>query len=183
MTHRSIAFAVLSFVALLLGNAVATPASELSQDEDTLRERTLTWVRGWRTSPEEPFSLEAFQGIYARDDSFSSFDFGRPHDGFSDWSSAAAYYRQFMAVPKTWELKPGDDLRIHLRGNVGWSTVSLRGHGTLEDGTVIDLPEARVTLIFEKRDGEWLIVHEHGSSALPFPDATATQQMLNRTTR
>ncbi len=150
----------------------------MTEDQDAIRERTLTWVASWRTSPEEPFDLDRVQHIYARDDTFSSFDFARPHDGFADWAGAAAYYRKFMAVPETWRLEAGDDLRVHLRGSVAWSTVSLKGRGTLADGTVIDMPEARVTLIFEKREGEWLIVHEHGSSALPFPDEEITKRML-----
>lgn len=35
-----------------------------------------------------------------------------------------------------------------------------------------------VTLIFEKRDGAWLIVHEHSSYALPIPDEETTKQFL-----
>ena len=147
-------------------------------DQDLIRDRTLAWVASWRTSPEAPFDLDAVSHIYARDETFSSFDFGRPHDGFANWDSAQAYYRKFMTVPKVWRLDANDDLRVTIRGDVAWSTVSLIGSGELPDGTPIAMPEARVTLILEKRDGDWLIVHEHGSSALPFPDEETTRRFL-----
>ena len=150
----------------------------MTNDEATIRARTLDWVASWRTSPEAPFDLDAVSHIYAKDDSFSSFDFGRPHDGFSSWAPADAYYRKFMTVPKVWRLEPNDDLRIRIRGGVAWSTVSLSGSGEMPDGTPIEMPEARVTLIFEKRDDAWLIVHEHGSSAPPFPDEETTKRLL-----
>ena len=147
-------------------------------DQDQIHDRTLAWVASWRTSPEAPFDLDAVSNIYARDETFSSFDFGRPHDGFASWGRAQAYYRQFMTVPKAWRLDANDDLRVTIRGDVAWSTVSLVGSGALPDGTPIEMPEARVTLILEKRDGDWLIVHEHGSSALPFPDEETTRRFL-----
>ena len=150
----------------------------MTDDERVLRDRTLDWVRSWRTGPDAPFDLDAVSHIYARDETFSFYDFGRPHDGFSDWATAGAYYRKFMTVLKTWRLDAGDDLRIHVRGTVAWSTVSLRGSGSMPDDTPIAMPEARVTLIFEKRDGDWLIVHEHGSAALPIPDAETTRRFL-----
>ncbi len=150
----------------------------MTNDQESVRARTLEWVASWRTGPDAPFDLDAVSHIYARDDTFSSFDFGRPHDGFQAWAPAAAYYRQFMTVPKVWRLDANDDLRVHIRGDVAWSTVSLIGSGEMPDGTPIELPEARVTLILEKRDGDWLIVHEHGSSALPIPDAETTKRFL-----
>ena len=168
----------LFLLAFTVTHAVETFAGPA--DRTALEERTMAWVTGWRTSPEEPFDLDAFSHIYAQDDTFSSLDFGRPHYGFSDWQTAAAYYGEFMAVPETWRLTAGDDLNVTIRNNVAWTTLSLSGRGTMVDGSVLDMPEARVTLIFERRDDEWLIVHEHGSSALPFPDEQTTREILER---
>ena len=171
-------FLGLLVLAFAVTHAVETFAGPA--DRAVLEERTMAWVSGWRTSPDEPFNLDAFSHIYARDDTFSSLDFGRPHHGFSDWDTAAAYYWEFMAVPETWRLTPGDDLNVTIRDNVAWTTLSLSGRGTMADGSVLDMPEARVTLIFERRGDEWLIVHEHGSSALPFPDEQTTREILER---
>ena len=149
-----------------------------NSDRAQIIERTRSWIESWRTNPSEPFNLDNFRHIYAQDETFSSFDFGRPHDGFRDWASAQAYYRKFMTVPKVWWLKANDDLKVHMSGNIAWSTISLTGGGETRDGTLIEMPEGRVTLILEKRGDQWLIVHEHGSSALPFPGIDEVNAML-----
>ena len=154
-------------------------ADESTQpDVDAVRRQTLAWISGWRTSPEKPFSLRDFEHIYVRDEGFSSLDFGRPHDGFDDWASAAAYYAKFMAIPVEWRLEASSEPRVVVRGSVAWAKVALRSMGRLADGTKIGSPESRATLIFEKRDGEWLVVHEHGSVALPFPSTEAMRKMM-----
>ena len=84
-----------------------------------------------------------------------------------------------MAIPSRWKLIPGDDLRVWVNGDIGWTTLSLSEKGALSNGDSIDMPEARVTLIFERQpDGAWLIVHEHGSVSMAFPDLESTQKLL-----
>ncbi len=114
-----------------------------------------------------------------QDDRLFSYDFGRPHRGVSGWERASRYYAGFMAIPKSWRLTAGDDLRVTVKGEIAWATLSLSGTGEMPNGDPIDLPEARVTLIFERQDdGDWLILHEHGSASIPFPDAGATRRLL-----
>lgn len=159
--------------------AAGPAAAETPADRDALERRTLAWVEGWRTNPEEPFTIERIADLYAQDERLFSYDFGRPHDGVEGWARASRYYEGFMAIPARWRLEPGDDLRVTVRGDVAWTTLSLAGSGAMPDGAPIDLPEARVTLIFEREaDGEWLIVHEHGSAAIPFPDPETTRALL-----
>lgn len=164
-------------ISVALFGAVTVEAKP-SADLAAITQQTHTWVQSWRTSPEQPFDLDAFSHLYAQDSSFSSFDFGRPAAGFQDWQSAQRYYRQFMQVPVRWWLKANNDLHITQHGHIAWATVSLSGGGQMRDGTTLSMPEARVTLIFEKRAGQWLIVHEHGSAALPFPSSNQVADML-----
>lgn len=162
--YTSVLFAV-SIIFLLNGLIVSAHAD----DENKLRELTLAWVNGWTTSPENPYAIEQVQDLYVKDDDFISYDFGRPYDGVVGWEKFADYYPKFMEGMKTWKLTPNDDMRVFLRDDIAWTTVSLIGQGTTPDDQKIEMPEARVTLIFEKRGDKWLIVHEHGSTALPIP--------------
>lgn len=154
--------------ALLVSGVIAissTPALSVTENSDrqSLEQHTNAWVQGWRTSPEKPFRIEQIADLYVKDDSLFSYDFGRPHTGVSGWEQASRYYAGFMAIPKSWTLTPGDDLRVRIRGDIAWTTLSLAGRGEMPNGDVIELPEARVTLIFERQsNGRWLIVHEHG---------------------
>ena len=117
-------------------------------DVAAVEERTHDWISGWRTSPQRPFSLQGLEHIYARDETFTSLDFGRPHGGFDNLASAATYYEKFMAVPHRWKLDATTKPRVFVRGLVAWSKVSLRAEGELRDGAKISAPESRVTLIF-----------------------------------
>ena len=148
-----------------------------ADDVAAVKARTLAWVKGWHTAPDTPFEIDTVARLYAKD-TFSSFDFGRPSQGFQDWPQAAAYYQRFMELPRTWDLTPVGTPSVTIRGNIAWATLALEGHGTLADGAELRMQEARVTLIFERIDGVWLIVHEHGSQALAFPDAATLSDML-----
>ncbi|HIC81993.1 MAG TPA: hypothetical protein EYH07_20065 [Kiloniellaceae bacterium] len=151
----------------------------LADDRATLEAKTRAWVAGWHTSPEAPFAIEQIADLYVQDHRLFSYDFGRPHYGVEGWDKAAPYYAGFMAIPRRWTLTSGEDLRVTVQGDIAWTTLSLAGSGETQDGAPIDLPEARVTLIFERQDdGDWRIVHEHGSAAIPFPDAVTTRRLL-----
>ena len=139
-------------------------------DAGDIEKLTVEWLSGWSTSPEKPFTLDNVAHLYVKDDSLVSFDFGRPFDGVRGWAHAAEYYPKFMAQVAYWKLNPNDDMEVTVRGDIAWSTVSLSAEARLPDGTEMKIPEGRVTLIFERRVGGWLIVHEHGSAALPFPN-------------
>jgi ketosteroid isomerase-like protein len=63
-----------------------------------------------------------------------------------------------------------DDLKATERGNVAWTSVTVRADGTLKAAGPMKA-DIRHTVIWEKRGGRWLIVHEHVSvpSTLPAP--------------
>ena len=63
-----------------------------------------------------------------------------------------------------------DDLKSRERGNVAWTSVTVRADGTLKAAGPMKA-DIRHTAVWEKRGGRWLIVHEHVSvpSTLPAP--------------
>ena len=63
-----------------------------------------------------------------------------------------------------------DDLKATERGNVAWTSVTVHADGRLKAAGPMKA-EIRHTVIWEKRGGRWLIVHEHVSvpSTLPAP--------------
>lgn len=150
-----------------------------TSDDVTLRQLTEVWVGGWSTSPEAPFSIDQIADLYVQDERLFSYDFGRPHDGVQGWEAASRYYAGFMALPAEWTLTAANDMRVTVKGDIAWTTVSLSGSGAMPNGDPISFPEARVTLIFERQNGgDWRIIHEHGSSAVPFPDPETTRSLI-----
>ena len=62
------------------------------------------------------------------------------------------------------------DLKATERGNLAWTSVTVRADGTLKAAGPMKA-DIRHTAIWEKRGSRWLIVHEHVSvpSTLPAP--------------
>lgn len=63
-----------------------------------------------------------------------------------------------------------DDVRTTERRNLAWTTATVRADGVLKAGGPITT-DIRHTVVWERRAGRWLIVHEHVSvpSTLPAP--------------
>jgi ketosteroid isomerase-like protein len=58
-----------------------------------------------------------------------------------------------------------DDLQLHPAGDYVWGTATLKSDMTRKSGKR-ELATLRWTVVFEKQDGKWLIVHEHVSEPL-----------------
>ena len=68
----------------------------------------------------------------------------------------------FNKMPK-FILSANDDLHLTRRDNLAWTTFTWHLSAELNDATPIET-DGRQTDIWEKHDGEWLIVHEHISA-------------------
>ena len=55
-----------------------------------------------------------------------------------------------------------DDMHIRIIGTTAWAVATWDSEGIDSDGTTFDRP-GRTTMIFEKRNGNWLGVHSHFS--------------------
>jgi ketosteroid isomerase-like protein len=58
-----------------------------------------------------------------------------------------------------------DDLQLHPAGDYVWGTATVKSDMTRKSGKR-ELATLRWTVVFEKQDGKWLIVHEHVSEPL-----------------
>lgn len=154
-------------VALAL-SALGALAYTDGSDVERLAEKTETWVANWRVTPQVPTDFETLRRLYS-DETYTSFDFGPPAEGFKSFAPAWQYYQTLMTnSPVThWRLELLEEPTVELRGDVAWSTSTVSLDGRLQNGTEIDVPVARVTLIFEREAEDWKIVHEHGSAPLP----------------
>ena len=62
-------------------------------------------------------------------------------------------------------LSANDDIHLTRRDNLAWTTFTWHLSAELNDGTPIET-DGRQTDIWEKRNGEWLIIHEHISTPI-----------------
>lgn len=135
-----------------------TPArTAATDDESQIRERLQTWTRLLRAK-----DLDALMALYAPDT--ITFDLMPPQQvqgadryrkNFEGWFAA-------MPGPIDYEIH---DLRIVSGGDVAFCHSLSHIKATRANGEKIDY-WVRVTVGFQKRGGQWLMIHDHVS--MPF---------------
>jgi len=110
-----------------------------------------------------PFDRESVAHLYKKDEDFTAYDIAPPVGGFLGWSQySTAWYRVMKKYVEVHFDYLGD-LRVFRRGDVGWSSVSCRWHGITTGGASFS-KDIRITLVWVRENGEWVITHEHASS-------------------
>jgi ketosteroid isomerase-like protein len=145
-----------------MNSTVYEPITMLAGDE--LAAFTLLvqdYCASWSTRTGQP-DFEQAGRFYARDPEIVYYDNGLPRDGHQGWENLKAglltnVYPNIASL----EWIPWD-VWAQCRGNLAWTGFNWRITAVAKDGSV-DEREGRMTILWEQRDGVWLIVHEHSS--------------------
>jgi ketosteroid isomerase-like protein len=89
------------------------------------------------------------------------------YQGFADYQKGAE------GAFDTLNLTLGDDPKVHLAGNLAWGTSTFHADAKLKNGNRID-EQGRWTVVWQKKNGKWLMVHEHVS--FPWTPPTERRQ-------
>ena len=124
-----------------------------------------TLIEGYYTAWSS-LNLDKAAKYYAKDADLIFYDIAPLK--YNDWAEyRAGVQKGFFDVISSGKLTPNlNDLRVTRRGNIAWTTLTFHLSATPKAGGSMEL-DARHTAIWEKRDGKWLIVHEHVSVPLP----------------
>ena len=106
--------------------------------------------------------------LYAKDPDLVFFDLAPLK--YAGWNEYEKGTREMFAGFESLKLTPNDDLRVNRQGKFAWTTVTMHAAVKMKDGGPMEM-DARQTLIWEKRDGKWVVVHEHFSAPLPKEEA------------
>ena len=109
-------------------------------------------------------STDAPAKYYAKDADCVFFDVAPlKYRGWDEYK--AGVQKNFFDNAVSARLTPNDDLKVTRRGTVAWTTLTFHISVKNKTGPGLEM-ECRHTAIWEKRDGKWLIVHEHVSAPL-----------------
>ena len=103
--------------------------------------------------------------LYAKDADLVYFDLAPLK--YTGWAEYDKGVRQVFASFETLALTPGTDLKVSKSGKVAWTTGTMHATAKMKGTTAPMELDARQTLIWEKREGKWVIIHEHLSAPLP----------------
>lgn len=134
----------------------------LTEDLKSLQTRINEYSQAWTTEAEEP-DWAKIEQLYANED-LLHYDAVTPHSfaNVSEMKTAFAQMRQTLSL-KSLSLKPREDLKVFRRGDLVWTTVLHDIIAQLEGGKELKLVQ-RQTGIWEERNGNWVMIHEHLSA-------------------
>lgn len=134
----------------------------LSEDIKSLKARISEYCAAWTTQQAQPNWL-TIEKLYANQD-LLHYDAVTPHSfaNVAEMKEAFAQMKQNLYL-KSLELKPREDLNVFRREDLIWTTVLHDVIATTEDDNQLRLVQ-RQTAIWEEREGNWVIIHEHLSA-------------------
>jgi len=151
-------FVVLLVLASVLASAQAKPGDAPSKQ--LMAANLAAWSTG---GPEAaaPFYDKSPENVY--------FDIAPVQ--YKGWTEYQAGVKEVLAGFETFKLtlRADDEPRIHTAGNWAWGTATFTADGKLKNGNAVDLT-GRWTVIWQKKAGKWLIVHEHVSAPWGGPE-------------
>ena len=81
---------------------------------------------------------------------------------YNSWDEYAKGVVKELAAYKSASFTVNDDAQVHPAGEYFWATATVKEDAMLKSGKR-EMATFRWTVIFEKQEGKWLIVHEHVS--------------------
>ncbi len=141
----------------LTHSEITAQAAQLSDQDVEFKELINKSLEAWNSN--KPENLAKF---YAKEPDLKFFDaLPMQYQGWADYQ-AGIQKNLFDNMPK-FILQANDDIQIYRQDNLAWTNFTWHLSAELKDGSPIEA-DGRQTDIWEKRDGKWLIVHEHISS-------------------
>ena len=84
---------------------------------------------------------------------------------YGSWDEYQAGVKNVLAGYKSAKFTVNDDAAMHQHGDLAWGTATVKEEMTTNAGKV-EMGTFRWTVIWEKEDGKWVIVHEHVSAPM-----------------
>ena len=84
---------------------------------------------------------------------------------YMSWEEYESGVRKILTNYQSIKFTVNDDAVVHAHGDCAWGTATIKEDAVMKGGKV-EMATMRWTVIWEKRDGKWLIVHDHTSQPL-----------------
>ena len=147
-------------VAIFIVSTLCLPALPQKKTGDDFNDLIKRYYAAWNTMNPDNASF-----LYAQDADLVFFDIA-PLKYTGGWQEYRDNFKKNVAPAfSSLTLKPNSDVKVTRRGNMALTTLTFRLSAKQKDGTALDF-DARHTIVWEKRGGQWLIIHEHISKPL-----------------
>ena len=147
-------------VAVLFLTTLCLPALAQKKRGDDFNDLIKRYYAAWNTLNPDNASF-----LYAQDADLVFFDIA-PLKYSGGWLEYRDNFKKNVAPGfSSLTLTPNNDVKIKRGGNMALTTLTFHLLAKQKDGGTLEF-DGRHTIIWEKRGGQWLIVHEHVSKPL-----------------
>ncbi len=147
-------------VATLFISTLCLPALAQKTGADDFNDLIKRYYAAWNTMNPDNASF-----LYAQDADLVFFDIA-PLKYSGGWREYRNNFKKNVAPGfSSLTLTPYNDMKIKRSGNMALTTLTFHLAAKQKDGGALDF-DARHTIVWEKRGGQWLIIHEHVSKPL-----------------
>ena len=145
--------------AIVIVGALHLPAPAQKKGADDFNDLIKRYYAAWNTMNPDNASF-----LYAQDAGVIFFDIAPLK--YAGWREYRDNFKKNVAPGfSSLALTPHNDVKVTRRGNIALMTLTFHLLAKQKDGGVLDF-DARHTIVWEKRNGQWLIIHEHVSKPL-----------------
>jgi ketosteroid isomerase-like protein len=156
-------FTIVTLVGILscgsIQSAQATP-----NDSALLKQGIIQWSQGW-SAGDDLFTMNRVDDLYDRSDRFLEFDTLSPASTVTQsYQSFQDLWEPTMQASTNAKTQLDDNIRVTTDGKMGLTTVTFQTEYTDRKSGKKYAEHAHASMIWEKQDGRWVIIHEHVSS-------------------
>ena len=137
-----------------------------SEIEGAIEKLTKRWINGWSPGA-KTFDASSLQSLYAQGDGAILVydDIGEEVAVIRSWSEYAGRWQPFMQQFAYWSIQPEGEIEITAASkDMAVSNFVWVGEARYQNGSEIT-PKQYATLVWQKQNGNWVIVHEHLTAA------------------
>lgn len=133
--------------------------------ETEIRQLTQQWIAGWSPGA-EPLNPDELQPLYAQGENAILVydDIGDEVAVIRSWNEYVRTWQPFMEQFAYWKIQPEGDIEVKATEDMAMSNFAWVGEGRYRDGREVT-PKQYATLVWQKQNGNWVIVHEHLTAA------------------
>jgi ketosteroid isomerase-like protein len=151
-------------VASVLGLVLVQPIQAVPNDVDSLKQNVIAWEKGW-SSGDSLFSMTRVDSLYDRSDRFLEFDTISPAETVvKGYQNFKALWEPAMQASTEAKTTIDDNVEVTANGNMGLTAFTFRTEFTDRKTGEKYAEHAHASMVWEKQDGQWVIIHEHISN-------------------
>ena len=144
----------------LIVSTICLPAVAQKKGGDDFNDLIRRYYSAWSTLNPDNASF-----LYAQDADLVFFDIA-PLKYSGGWQEYRDNFKKNMAPGfSSLTLTPNHDVKVTRKGNMALTTLTFHLSAKRKDGAAMEF-DGRHTIVWEKRGGQWLIIHEHVSKPL-----------------